>query len=76
MQRWTTAACEGSAGRRCGTARSSAEPWRWSEASADESAAVVVSNGMTASQVDILPGGIIRPVGEGSNVLTMPMGKR
>lgn len=42
----------------------------------DESAAVVVSNGMTASQVDILPGGVIRPVGEGSNVLTMPMGKR
>jgi len=42
----------------------------------EESAAAVVSKGMTAAQVDILPGGIIRPIGEGSNVLTMPTRSR
>ena len=41
----------------------------------EESAAAVVSKGMNASQIDILPGGILRPIGLGDNVLTMPMGK-
>ncbi len=31
---------------------------------------------LTAAQIDILPGGIIHPIGEGSNVLTMPTRSR
>jgi len=42
----------------------------------EESAAAVVSKGLTAAQIDILPGGIIHPIGEGSNVLTMPTRSR
>lgn len=41
----------------------------------DESAAAVVSKGMSASTVEILPGGILRPLVDGGNVLVMPMGK-